>query len=104
MQGKRLVRSRNDRMIAGVAGGLAALFNIDPLLVRIAFLVLAFMNGFGVMLYLALWLIGLGIEVIWNPPRCPQANGVVERSQGTGKRWAEPEAPGREGSTPDEPR
>src|SRR5258706_15885797 len=25
-----------------------------------------------------------------NPPRCPQANGVVEHSQGTGKRWAEP--------------
>jgi hypothetical protein len=39
---------------------------------------------------LALWLIGLGVEVIWNPPRCPQANGVVEHSQGTGKRWAEP--------------
>lgn len=57
MQGKRLVRSRNDRMIAGVAGGLAALFNLDPLLVRIGLLVLAFMNGFGVLLYLALWLL-----------------------------------------------
>jgi phage shock protein C len=57
MQGKRLVRSRNDRMIAGVAGGLAATLNIDPLLVRIAFLVLAFLNGFGFMLYLALWLL-----------------------------------------------
>jgi len=40
---------------------------------------------------LALWLIGLGIEVVWNPPRRPQDNGVVERSQGTAKRWAEPE-------------
>ena len=39
---------------------------------------------------LALWWIGLGVTVIWNPPRRPQANGVVERSQGTGKRWAEP--------------
>jgi transposase InsO family protein len=39
---------------------------------------------------LALWLIGLGVELIWIPPRCPQNNGVVERSQGTGKRWAEP--------------
>jgi hypothetical protein len=39
---------------------------------------------------LALWLIGLGVDVLWNPPRCPQANGVVERSQGTGKRWADP--------------
>jgi phage shock protein C len=57
MQGKRLVRSRNDRMIAGVAGGLAATFNIDPLLVRIVLLALAFLNGFGIMLYLALWLL-----------------------------------------------
>ena len=39
---------------------------------------------------LALWLIGLGPEVRWNPPRRPQKNGVVERSQGTGKRWAHP--------------
>jgi phage shock protein C len=57
MQGKRLVRSRNDRMIAGVAGGLAATLNIDPLLVRIVLLVLAFLNGFGFMLYVALWLL-----------------------------------------------
>lgn len=40
---------------------------------------------------LALWLIGLGIEMLWNPPRRPQHNGVVERSQGTAKRWAEPQ-------------
>lgn len=39
---------------------------------------------------LALWLIGLGVAMIWNPPRQPQRNGVVERSQGTGKRWGEP--------------
>jgi hypothetical protein len=41
---------------------------------------------------LALWLIGLGVGVDWNPPRRPQDNGVVERSQGTAKRWAEPGA------------
>ena len=39
----------------------------------------------------ALWLIGLGIEVIWNPPRRPQDNGVVERSQGVASNWAEPD-------------
>jgi hypothetical protein len=39
---------------------------------------------------LALWLIGLGLEVLWNPPRRPQANGVVESSNGVGQRWAEP--------------
>lgn len=41
---------------------------------------------------LALWLIGLEIAMIWNPPRQPQKNGVVERSQGVGKSWAEPGA------------
>jgi hypothetical protein len=39
---------------------------------------------------LALWLLGLGIDLHWNDPHAPQQNGVVERSQGTGKRWAEP--------------
>jgi hypothetical protein len=41
---------------------------------------------------LALWLIGTHVDVIWIPPRRPDKNGVVERSQGVGKRWAEPSA------------
>jgi len=41
---------------------------------------------------LALWLQGLEVGVLCNAPRRPQENGVVERSQGTGKRWAEPGA------------
>lgn len=40
---------------------------------------------------LASWLIGLGLRVIWTPPRTPQDNGVVERGQGLAKAWAEPE-------------
>jgi len=38
---------------------------------------------------LALWLVGMGIEVIFNPPRSPQKNGKVERSQGTLGRWTD---------------
>lgn len=38
---------------------------------------------------LALWLIGMGIKVIWNPPARPQKNGKVERSQGVMARWTE---------------
>jgi hypothetical protein len=41
---------------------------------------------------LALWLLGMAVDTVLNPPRRPQDNGVVERSQGTGKRWAEPGA------------
>jgi hypothetical protein len=40
---------------------------------------------------LACWLAGLGVPVLANPPRRPQANGVVERSQGVGKTWGEPQ-------------
>jgi hypothetical protein len=39
---------------------------------------------------LALWLVGLGVDLIFNPPRQPQHNGVVEKSQDTGQRWCEP--------------
>ena len=57
MQGQRLFRSRNERMIAGVAGGIAHYLNIDPLFVRLGFLLLAFMNGLGLWIYLILWLL-----------------------------------------------
>jgi transposase InsO family protein len=39
---------------------------------------------------LALWLVGLGIDVIWNHPYRPQENGVVERAHGTTNNWVEP--------------
>lgn len=40
---------------------------------------------------LALWLIGLGIDVHWNTPCRPQENGVIERSQSLAQRWGEPQ-------------
>lgn len=50
---KRLYRSRQDRMIAGVCGGLGHYFNIDPVIVRLVFLVLLF-SGPGILAYLVL--------------------------------------------------
>ena len=41
MEGKRLYRSRKDRMICGVCGGIAKYFNIDPTLVRLAFVLIS---------------------------------------------------------------
>src|SRR5258705_1749380 len=50
-----LVRSRTDRKIAGVAGGLAAYLGVDPLWIRIAFIVVSIPGGLGVLLYVLGW-------------------------------------------------
>jgi phage shock protein PspC (stress-responsive transcriptional regulator) len=51
---RRLTRSRDDRYIGGVAAGLANYFNIDPTLVRVAFVVSLAIGGVGVFAYLVL--------------------------------------------------
>jgi phage shock protein C len=53
---KRLYRSQDERIIAGVCGGIAEYFNVDPTLVRIAWVVFGFM-GYGVISYLIAYLI-----------------------------------------------
>ena len=55
--GVRLRLSGTDRKIAGVCGGLGEYFELDPVLFRAAFVVLAFAGGLGILLYLALWLV-----------------------------------------------
>jgi phage shock protein PspC (stress-responsive transcriptional regulator) len=50
---RRLTRSREDRVIAGVCGGFARYFNIDPVFARIGAVALAFVGGAGLLLYLA---------------------------------------------------
>jgi phage shock protein C len=51
---KRLRKSARDKKIAGVCGGIAEYLNIDPTLVRIAFVIGTFFNGVGILIYLAL--------------------------------------------------
>jgi phage shock protein C len=54
MEATRITRSETDKRIAGVAGGIAEYFGIDPTLVRIGFVIAAFM-GFGILAYVVLW-------------------------------------------------
>ena len=56
-QTRKLYRSRTDRKLAGVCGGLAQYFNIDPTLIRVLFVVLAVLGGSGLIIYLLMWLI-----------------------------------------------
>ncbi len=53
----RLRRSRSDRKIAGVAGGLARHLDIDPIITRVALVVLIFFGGAGLLIYGACWLL-----------------------------------------------
>jgi phage shock protein PspC (stress-responsive transcriptional regulator) len=53
----RIRRSRSDRRVAGVAGGLGRHLDIDPVILRVAFVVLTFFGGVGLLLYVALWLL-----------------------------------------------
>ena len=52
-----LRRSRNDRMVTGVAGGLGEYFRVDPVIFRVLFAVLSFFGGVGLLLYLLCWLL-----------------------------------------------
>lgn len=51
---KRLYRSRKDRMIGGVCGGLGAYLDIDPTMIRLLFVLLAFAGGPGLLAYLVM--------------------------------------------------
>jgi phage shock protein C len=55
---KRLYRSRKNKMIAGVCGGLAEYFGIDPVIIRIIAFILLLPGGFpGLLPYIILWII-----------------------------------------------
>ena len=54
---RRLTRSTSDKMIFGVAGGMATYFGIDPTLVRVLWVVAVFVGGFGLLAYILLGLV-----------------------------------------------
>lgn len=54
---KRLYRSRQDRKIAGVCGGLADYFEIDPTWMRLLFLLLFVFGGSSFLVYLIMWIV-----------------------------------------------
>jgi len=54
---KTLRRSRDDRVIAGVCGGLGSYFKIDPVILRVIWVLLIFGFGTGILAYLICWLV-----------------------------------------------
>lgn len=56
MAEKKLSRS-NNKMIGGVCAGIADYLGLDPTIVRIAWILTVFFAGFGILLYLILWIV-----------------------------------------------
>jgi phage shock protein PspC (stress-responsive transcriptional regulator) len=54
---KRLMRSSRDKKIAGVCGGLAEYFEVDPTIVRVVWLLAVFFAGSGFLVYIILWIV-----------------------------------------------
>ena len=56
-EARRLRRSTTDRYLGGVAGGIAQTYGIDPIIVRVGFVIASAFGGAGVLAYLALWVL-----------------------------------------------
>lgn len=54
---KKLYRSRTDRKLAGVCGGIGEYFEIDPVLIRLAWIFFTLAGGGGVLAYIIAWLV-----------------------------------------------
>ncbi|MFA9430368.1 PspC domain-containing protein [Egicoccus sp. AB-alg2] len=67
---RRLYRSRTDRVIGGVCGGLAAYFDVDPTLVRVLAVVSLVLPGPQILAYLVAWIVMP--EEPWQPAPAPQ--------------------------------
>jgi len=88
MSTKKLYRSRTDKMLGGVCGGLGQYLGIDSTLVRLFFVLLALANGVGVLIYLVMWLIvpreGQAEEATTEETIRAGADEIAERAQAMG--------------------
>ena len=69
---KRLYRSLENRMIAGVCGGIAEYMDLDPTIVRLAWVVMVFGLGFGILAYIVAWIIVP--ERTFEQPKMPKVS------------------------------
>jgi phage shock protein C len=83
----RLYRSRRGAMIGGVCAGMGDYLSVDPVFIRILFIVLALGPGFGVLLYLILWIV-VPLEdtagASWRDDIPRSGEEIAERARGMG--------------------
>lgn len=68
---KKLYRSREDKVIAGVCGGIGTYFSIDPTVIRLLWLFALLVGGSGFLIYVILWIIIPEEPMVENVPSEP---------------------------------
>ena len=85
---RRLYRCRDNRILAGVAGGVAEYFDLDPSLVRILFFISMFFGGIGLLLYIGMAIIvplePISAEAAADAAALPEGHRHATRGNG---RW-----------------
>jgi len=94
---KKLYRSRKDKVIAGVCGGVAEYFNVDPVLVRILWVLAIFVKGLGLVAYVLCWI--LIPERDWSPAEAASTGAGSREKDGGAEGGAGTSAQGEPAST-----
>lgn len=77
---KKLYRSKENKMVAGVCGGLGEYFNTDPVWIRLAAVLLALMDGVGIIVYIIAWII-IPVNPKQKGAKTTEAEKAVEKAQ-----------------------
>jgi len=102
---KRLYRDKSNEMIAGVCSGIADYLDVDPTIIRLVFVLFAFLGGGGVWIYLVLWVIMPEKpvtlpEVVEVQEKAAPKEEMKEVKQEPAKKTPEKKAPAKK-TTPD---
>jgi len=85
---KRLTRDKRNAVLGGVAAGFAEHFDIDPVLVRLAFILLCFLHGAGFIIYVVSWVV-MPVKSEPEPAPPQEAGGVAAPSPAPADRFVE---------------
>ena len=101
---KKLYRSARERMLGGVAAGVADYFDVDPTIVRLVFVLSIFAGGAGIIAYIIMWIIvpqGPFVPFDMNtniPPQNKEAGAATESKEAPGGNFST--GPNTESNTP----
>lgn len=106
---KKLYRSARERMLGGVAAGVAEYFDVDPTIVRLVFVLSVFVGGAGIIAYIIMWIIvPQGPFVPYNmntniPPQNQEPGTKTDSNSTTGGNFSAEPGTSPKSDTPPDP-